>query len=92
MRKVIECPVCGDVYTRQRPPYAIRGYEPSDPALPAYRGYPLRGDGLVIPFTGECGHAWDLILGSHKGETELWVVRRPDLLPEDEVVCCGVER
>jgi hypothetical protein len=35
-------------------------------------GWSGRGDLLVVPVEGECGHNWEVCFGFHKGETILF--------------------
>lgn len=50
------CPVCGSTYQQTGKPQSVEGWGG-------------RGDLLVIPMEGECGHRWELCFGFHKGET-----------------------
>lgn len=79
MPMLIRCPVCGDTRNHPQSAYAIRGSGSEDATLPNHPRYPFRDDGLVIPFEGECGHAWEMIIGHHKGHATMQIVPRPDL-------------
>ena len=35
-------------------------------------GWTGRGELIVIPFEGECGHRWSLCIGFHKGEVMIF--------------------
>lgn len=52
----IACPVCGSTYQHSGEAQRVEGWGG-------------RGDLLVIPMEGECGHRWELCFGFHKGET-----------------------
>ncbi len=62
-KQELRCPVCQDAYQRTGSPFTIHGMDD-------YKaGWGGRGDLLIIPVEGECGHAWELCLGFHKGMT-----------------------
>ena len=56
----LACPACGSTYQYTREPQSVSG-----------RGG--RGDLLVVPMEGECGHRWEMCFGSHEGETFAFV-------------------
>lgn len=64
------CPVCGFAY--QRPKYPVRllrkGAERGSSPLES-----ANDDEAVIPFSGECGSSWELVLTPTKGVTEMTV-------------------
>lgn len=60
------CPVCGFDYVHEGIPYTVKGNDHGD----AWEG---RGDLIVVPFDGECGHTWELCFGHHKGQTTAFV-------------------
>jgi hypothetical protein len=63
----VVCPACGFEYTRAGTPRVVDGEDD-------YRaGWGGRGDLIVIPFVGECGHSWELCFGFHKGNTMAFV-------------------
>jgi hypothetical protein len=61
------CPVCGFEYQHWAEPFIKPG---NDNYEASWGG---RGDLLVIPMRGECGHEWDICIGTHKGYSELFV-------------------
>lgn len=62
----IVCPLCGSEYQSVGDSYTV-------PGNANYEAWEGRGDLLVIPFCGECGHRWELCFGSHKGNTFAYV-------------------
>ena len=56
------CPICRDCYVHIGR-VEIRCEE--------YTSWDGRGDAVHIPFWGECGHRWVLVVGHHKGQTFL---------------------
>ena len=65
--KRLKCPVCGDDYQHI-------GSRQDVPGRDSYEaGWGGRGDLLVIPVEGECGHTWQLCFGSHKGNVAAFV-------------------
>ena len=59
---VIRCPQCGSEYQHFRHPILADGQD-------NYKaGWSGRGDLLIIPIEGECGHMWEICLGFHKGQ------------------------
>lgn len=73
--QIIVCPVCGFDYNHLRPPQSLSGWESSEnvSAPPAYC-WSGRGDGLVVPIEGECGHRWAICLGFHKGQSFMFAI------------------
>lgn len=59
---IITCPYCGYDYNHPMEPNIING---EDDYKADWGG---RGDLIVIPFMGECGHNWELCIGFHKGQ------------------------
>jgi hypothetical protein len=67
----IKCPCCGFEYVDfGSPDFISRGDYQNE-----WHG---RGQLLVIPFQGECGGAWDLCFGFHKGNTMAFIRIRKD--------------
>lgn len=62
----VVCPLCGDEYQHAGDPRTIPGNDNYE------AGWPGRGDLLVIPFRGECGHRWELCFGFHKGSSHVF--------------------
>jgi len=61
---MLACPHCGDSNVHfDGPPYNEDGHDCGD----APHGLGNRGDTVVVPLIGECGHAWNMVLGFHKG-------------------------
>lgn len=60
------CPVCDFNYTAAGVPYVEDG---NDNYEASWGG---RGHLTAIPFEGECGHAWELCFGFHKGNTYIF--------------------
>ncbi len=59
----LRCPVCRDPNQRTGSPRTKHGQDD-------YKaGWGGRGDLLVIPIEGECGHTWEICFGFHKGAT-----------------------
>lgn len=80
---VLACPLCGHNYTHHG---AVRIFSrPSGEDGPSHEdGAPTddnpsrRRDAVAIAVEGECGHAWELLVIQHKGQTYLgvrWNVR-----------------
>ncbi len=66
------CPVCCFNYNHAQRPKIVHGKD-------AYKaGWCGRGDLILIPFAGECGHHWILAIGFHKGEQTVFTIRLPD--------------
>jgi hypothetical protein len=57
----IQCPLCKDLYQHLHKPQMIDGNDNYE------AGWPGRGDLVVVPIDGECGHNWELCIGFHKG-------------------------
>lgn len=57
------CPVCAGSYNHARAPHLVLG---DDRGAAGWDG---RGDLIVVLVEGECGHAYEVCLGFHKGET-----------------------
>ena len=73
--KVLMCSVCGCNYNHVGEPYTVAGEDD-------YRaGWGGRGDLVVVPFEGECGHEWEICFGFHKGETMAFVRHGPQFPP-----------
>ena len=65
----LACPVClGDSgeFQHAGEPRVIPGNDSYE------AGWPGRGDLIVIPFSGECGHDWELCVGFHKGNNSIF--------------------
>ena len=59
----LKCPICNFNYQHVGTPTVIDGQD-------VYKaGWDGRGDLIVIPVNGECGHKWELCFGFHKGNT-----------------------
>lgn len=65
--KRLQCPLCRDTYQHTDTPQTIAG---NDNYAAGWEG---RGDLLMIPIEGECGHLWEICFGFHKGETFVFV-------------------
>lgn len=63
----LRCPCCGSEWQHVETPREIC----SDDSYRA--GWGGRGDLLIIPISGECGSAYELCFGFHKGETSVFV-------------------
>lgn len=61
----LKCPVCQTNYQHVGRPTTISG---EDYAVP----WGGRGDLVVVPLQGECGHKWEICLGFHKGNTAIF--------------------
>jgi len=59
------CPVCGFDYSHQAGEITILSSD-------NYRAWAGRGEVIVIPFEGECGHKWKLCIGYHKGQNYIF--------------------
>jgi very-short-patch-repair endonuclease len=60
------CPICGFNYQHFREPRVI-------PGLDAYKApWDGRGDLIIVPMQGECGHSWELCIGFHKGNSHIF--------------------
>lgn len=59
----VSCPACGNTYIHTMPPEYEKGNDNYDAS---WQG---RGDLIVIPVWGECGHNWEICFGFHKGQT-----------------------
>lgn len=59
---LINCPICRQEYTHFQSPIV----KDNGDYLNGWNG---RGDLIVIPVEGECGHNWELCFGQHKGMT-----------------------
>ncbi len=73
----IKCPQCGFEYVHFHAPTLIDGKD-------NYAAWSGRGDLIVVPFWGECGHAWELCFGFHKGNTNGFVRLCPEEAEEEE--------
>lgn len=62
----LKCPVCGQNYQHAGTPGT---YLSDDNYRADWSG---RGDLIVIPIHGECGHSWEMCLGFHKGNTTIF--------------------
>ena len=69
----VTCPVCGFNCTKAGDSVREHGRDNWETSAPAYRG-----DLVRLPFSGECGHNWELCFGFHKGETFAFVRMLPD--------------
>ena len=67
---IIKCPICNFDYSHIQEIKILNSDE--------YKAWPGRGSCIVIPFEGECGHAWNICIGFHKGQNFAFidVVRR----------------
>jgi len=63
---MLVCPDCSFECTHIGEPRKVSGNDD-------YAAWLGRGDFLVIPFSGECGSAWEVCFGSHKGQTDVFV-------------------
>lgn len=59
------CPICGEDYHHLGEPHTVSGED-------SYKAWAGRGDRLVIPIEGECGHNWSINIGFHKGWNYIW--------------------
>ena len=68
----LRCPICADTYQHVTSSWQhIAGRDNYE------AGWGGRGDLVILPLWGECGHRWELCLGAHKGETFVFIrVRR----------------
>ena len=66
----LRCPICSDTYQHAGAYQRVPGHDSYE------AGWGGRGDLVIVPVWGECGHRWELCFGSHKGETFAFV-RRP---------------
>lgn len=64
----VACPVCGKNYQHLGAPAHQHGNDAY--AAPDWEG---RGDLVIVPFWGECGHTWRVCFGYHKGNTVVFV-------------------
>ena len=71
------CPVCRESYVHVEDAYTVEGHD-------ANKAWDGRGDCVRVPLWGECGHAWELCFGFHKGETFVFTERIPVLEAEDQ--------
>ena len=62
---VICCPVCGCNYSHQECEIEMHTSD-------NYKAWAGRGEVIVIPFEGECGHKWKLCIGYHKGKNYIF--------------------
>lgn len=61
----LRCPVCTYNYQHANEPHRV--------AEDDYQsGWSGRGDLLIVPIEGECGHKWEICFGFHKGQTILF--------------------
>lgn len=78
------CPVCAEEYTHVHSAFTSFGTDPDEGGhpIPGTRAHGVRSgwrrDALVISVWCEYGHAWQLILQQHKGQTLLLCKRLPD--------------
>ena len=64
----LKCPICADTYQHVTNSWQrIFGRDDYE------AGWGGRGDLVILPLWGECGHTWELCLGSHKGEVFVFV-------------------
>lgn len=77
----MSCPYCGYEYVSVGNPYSFSGND--DYSAAKVFNMEVRGDVLVLPCEGECGHKWVLALGFHKGQTYWKVVLNEQ---DDEVL------
>lgn len=70
-QQVLNCPAfgCGDNYQHVGLPFVVDGRD----EYAAHWGG--RGDLVVVPFWGECGHTWEVCFGFHKGDTVIFTIR-----------------
>ena len=62
------CPICADTYQH------VTSSWQHIPGRDNYEaGWGGRGDLVMLPLWGECGHRWELCLGTHKGETFVFI-------------------
>ncbi len=61
------CPRCGSPNQHVKEP--IRQLSGRDEYQAGWMG---RGNLVTVPFWGECGSAWELCLGFHKGQTGIF--------------------
>lgn len=60
---MLVCPICGHDYVNvSHRTKTVHGWEG-------------RGPALVMECDGECGHAWKMAIGFHKGQSFLFLVR-----------------
>jgi len=64
-RQVLLCPTCQYDYMHRAGVDLLAAGE-------------FRQGGAALHFIGECGHAFDLVIGEHKGKVYLAVQERPD--------------
>lgn len=62
----IKCPICLGQYQHVESPHFVSGNDDYD------ADWGGRGDLVVIPFWGECGHQWELCIGFHKGNSYIF--------------------
>lgn len=64
------CPVCLEEYSHGKEGYTLSSDQ--------YKAWAGRGSCTIFPFEGECGHAWNVCIGYHKGQNYLFIdiVRR----------------
>jgi hypothetical protein len=65
--KRLRCPECADTYQGTAAPQTVTSEDDYS------AGWGGRGPVLVVPMVGNCGHAWALCFGFHKGETFAFV-------------------
>jgi hypothetical protein len=63
---IMKCPVCDCNYTHDA---GISINIRSD----TYGAWDGRGDCMIIPIYGECGHKWEVCFGFHKGQTFMFL-------------------
>lgn len=74
---VLACPICNFGYNHPGKPEVVAGNDNYDTKMG------VRGDVIIIPFVGECGHNWELCIGFHKGNTFIFA-RKVEMSQEKE--------
>lgn len=59
----LTCPQCGSLEQLTGTPFEL------DSSDSYGAGWDGRGNLLIVPIEGECGHKWDFCFGFHKGQT-----------------------
>lgn len=62
---LLKCPICGFEWTHLGVPVML--------ATDNGRAWGGRGNCLVIPVNGECGHSWNICIGYHKGQNFIFI-------------------
>jgi hypothetical protein len=60
----VVCPYCSYGYVHMGHAHTMTGDEYESAHV---HDIGVRGDVTIIPFSGECGHSWVVVLGFHKG-------------------------